>query len=173
MSDQNEQSISATLDGVFRKKRGTDQEVDAPTPEQLDEQRRAAEDAAFKRMEKKAESKAATQRLVRARSALLDAVEQLRHGQTYDATERAALVEETVEAMGANLDATQRQHVKSLIAKAADSIADGDKIEALRAVDDTAEAVASGSGKIGAPTAPKPGDDVTDPAELAAMIGRP
>jgi hypothetical protein len=164
---EHEHSLSAALYGVFPKHRGIEQDAEQPQADP-----HAAEDAAFARIENRAASKAATQRLVRARAALLDAVETMRHGQSYDAEERAALVDGVIANLGGGLDATQRQQVKALINKAASEIEDGSKIEALRAVDETAEALANGSGKIGQPTAVKPGDDTDDPGALAALIAR-
>jgi hypothetical protein len=171
MTEQQD-SLSASLDEMFRRRRGIEPQQQQ-SPEEAEAQRRKNEDAALASLENRAERQAAARRLGFARRALLSTVATLRHGRIYDAEDRADLVDEVMRRLGTQSDKV-RGLVRPLIDKAADAIKSGDKMTGIRGVDDVAEAIANAPGRIGKPeTSPNDdGIDDTDPAALAARIPR-
>jgi hypothetical protein len=165
MPDEN---MSTILDNLRAKRNGVEQH-DEPTPEQIEAQRKAAEDAAFERMAKGNESKLGRDRIVNARRAMIGATTSLRHGAVLDAEDRAALVEEVVAGIGGKASPNQRKVIEQAVSKMADLVADGMKGDAVQVAEDAAADLAEGVGSIGKPA---PVADDESPMSLAAQIPR-
>jgi hypothetical protein len=169
---EHEPTISEAVDAIYRQKRGLDAPSEQLTAEEVEAARRAAENAAFERMETAAERRAEGERVARIHRALANHVGTLKHGAVYTQADKKAAVAAIVDELGGDVSDETRKAIRSFVTEAATNIRSGDKVTPTRRTYDVAEQLANTTDELGGRKAADPADDVEDPAELAAMIGR-
>lgn len=165
------EELSDTLDKMQGARRGTNQDATPLTPE---EKITAAKDREVAGLEGMLDSNARKDRKLWAerraivKRLLRGAVDSLKHGESYDADDRAVIVAEAVRNLG-DVPPVAKARIAELVNKAADAIVDGDLMTGQIDAEDAADFVAN---NLRSHWSPPESPAENDPIALADTIRR-